>query len=487
MRALTWRAAVAVIVLVAGGCGSGEGSGGDGLRRLPIGMAGGGGAGGGDKASAAMAAEADVASDGSARMTAPVQTIEYRLADDASAAPEKGEAYEVKPLVAGGVGSKIAKALGVDVELVEVGAGGFDWSYNREDPDVTASSSAVAPAPACAPDEKCIDAGVADDQLEVEAEEAPSPPETPVQGVLDADEAEARVRKFLSALGASDDGTFETFGGPGTDQTSVLYTPDVGGIPIPEFTTEIVFGENGRIEYGYGMLAKAEGIGEYPLVGLAEAVERLKNGFGDGGGVATLGVEEDSAPSAQETDPAEGEAVVGSTGSAGATSGGAVGGSGSCAGASGGGSDGSGGVAPDSGTASAEPCSDVASPTPACAADEPCSTPPSPPIDEPSVPIEPVEPQMVEITGAELTLQLVSAGCPGDAMYLVPTFELQTENGTWGFVIAVEDDAIAGQGSDADGDQGFQPCPDQGDPDVPVGKPEPAPMPADTGREPANP
>jgi hypothetical protein len=53
-------------------------------------------------------------------------------------------------------------------------------------------------------------------------------------------------------------------------------------------------------------------------------------------------------------------------------------------------------------------------------------------------------------------------------------------------VIAVEDDALVGAGGDTD-DADLEPCPDDGPTEVPMGKPEPAPMPADTGGEPANP
>ena len=446
--------AVAAVVLVAGACGAGEGSGdgdGDGLRRLPLGAVGAG------RSSATMSAEAGVAADdaSASRMIAPFRAVEYRLAEDADAPPATADAYEVKSLPSDEVRSKIAKALRVDAGLVEVGTFGYDWYYSGAAPDAPVSSSAGASATGCAPDEKC----------EAQVEVAPRPT---VPGVPTSDEAEARVREFLSALGASDDGTFEVFGEDGYNR-SVVFTPKVDGIPVAGLSTQVAFGEDGRVEYANGLFAEVEVIGEYPLVGLEEAVERLQNGFGAGGGVATMGVEEDVAVDPTASATAEAERAERDAAS------------------SGGGSAGSAGSA---GSGAAEPAVDQ----PACAPGEPCSTPPSPPSDEPTmtiepepaVPAEPLEPQIVDITGAELSLQLVAAGCPGDPVYLVPTFDLQSSDGSVGGVIAVEEDVIAGAGGDGD-DAGFQPCPDQGPTDVPLGKPEPAPMPADAGREPATP
>ena len=406
-----------------------------------------------------MAAEADVAADSA--MVGRFRAVEYRLADGASSPPERADAYEVKPLPAGEVKSKIADALRVDGGLVEVGPGGYDWYYSGVSPDTAVSSS-----PACAPDEKC------------EREVAPPPT---VPGVPTAAEAEERVREFLAALDASGDGRFEVFGEDGYNRT-VVFTPSVGGVPVAGLQTSVSFGRDGRVEYANGLFATVEAIGEYPLVGLEEAVDRLENGFG--GGVASVsGVAEDLPAREGGTDEASTGSGTTTDADAGASTGGSSGSAGSAA--SGGGSSGS------TGTGSAEPGVAVAEPTPACAPDEPCTSPPSPPADEPTMTIEPgptvpLEPEVIEITGAELSLQLVAAGCPGDPVYLVPSFDLQSANGVVGSVTAVEDDAIAGGGSDGDAEEA-QPCPDQGPTAVPLGKPEPAPLPADTGREPANP
>ena len=362
-----------------------------------------------------MSAEAGAAADSSA-MIAPLRAVEYQVAADPDDVPTTATAYEVTPFPRDEVRAKVAEALDVDADRIEVGTAGYDWYYSG----AVSPDSAVSSSPACAPDEKCIDA---------------SPPPT-VPGVPSADAAEKKVRDILEAMGASLDGRFEVFGEDGYNRT-VQFTPSVDGLPVAGLQTQIAFGAEGRVEYASGALAEVAAIGEYPLVGLDEAVERLQNGFG-AGGVRTMGAPEPDI----ETDPAAtsdaGGGSVGSTGSAGAA----------------------GEVPP------AEPA-------------EPTMT--IEPPDE-SAPTVPLEPEVVEITGAELSLQLVAAGCPGDPVYLVPTFDLVP--GPAASVIAVEDDAVAGASGDT---EELEPCPEAPSSDVPAGKPEPAPLPADAGREPAKP
>ena len=428
---LVWRAALVAVLLVAGACGSSDGGGdadGDGpggLRKLPIGAVGSG------RSSATMSGEA--AADSSTAMIAPAQPIEYKIADDADDPPDTATAYEVTPLPKDEVRAKVAKALDVDPDRIEVGVGGYDWYYSGEAGPDTAVSNSASSSPACAPDEKCAD---------------PSPPPT-VPGVPSAADAEERTREILEAMGSSLDGRFEVFGEDGYSRT-VQFTPSVDDLPILGMQTQVAFGGDARIEYASGVLAEVDGIGEYPLVELDEAVKRLQEGFG--GGVRTMGAPEPAI------DPA-------------ATSGEASG--------AGGGASGN--------TGTAEP--GMATDTPACVEGEPCTSPPSPATDEPTMTIEPdpatppvpLEPQIVEITGAELSLQLVAAGCPGDPVYLVPTFDLLP--GPAASVVAVADDAVAGVGDDVE----LNPCAEQPTSDLPAGKPEPAPMPADAGREPATP
>lgn len=420
------------VLLVAGACGSGDGDGtGDGaggLRKLPLGAA------GSSRSSATMSAEASA--DSSASMIAPLRAVEYKVAADPDDVPETATAYEVKARPADEVRAKVAKALDVDADRIEVGVGGYDWYYSGNVSPDTAVSSSPASSPACAPDEKCI------------VPEAAAPPT--VKGVPSAAEAEERVRDLLESMGASLDGRFEAFGEDGYNRT-IQFTPAVDGHPVAGLQTSVAFGADARIEYANGVLADVESIGEYPLVGLDEAVKRLQEGFGAGGGVRSMGAPEPAIdPAATSDAPASGGGSAGSTGSAGS------------------------GVTGED-VAPSEPPTDPPAPS-----DEPTMT-----IEpDPGIPSVPLEPEVVEFTGAELSLQLVAAGCPDDPVYLVPTFDLLP--GPAASVIAVEDDVIAGQGSDP-ADQEFEPCPGQGQTEVPAGKPEPAPMPADVGREPAKP
>ena len=423
------------VLLIAGACGSGDGDGeGDGpggLRKLPVGAVGAG------RSSATMSGEA--AADSSA-MIAPAQPVEYRLSDDAGDVPATATAYEVTSFPKDEIRAKVAKALDVDADRVEVGVTGYDWYFSGDvAPDTAVSNSASSSSPACAPDEKCIDPA------------PPAPPPT-VPGVPSADRAEELAREALDAMGVPvDEGRFEVFGEDGYNRT-VQFTPTVDGLAVAGLQTQFAFGGEGTITYANGVLGEVKAIGDYPLVSLDQAVERLREGFGTGG-VRTMGAPEPAV------DPA---ATSGSGSASGGGSAGAVGGD---------------DVAPT------EPARD----TPACVEGEPCTSPPAPPSDEPTMTIEPqpsvpLEPQIVEITGAELSLQLVAAGCPGDPVYLVPTFDLLP--GPAASVIAVEDDAVAGLGEDA---VQFNPCPEAPSSDLPAGKPEPAPMPADAGREPARP
>jgi hypothetical protein len=91
---------------------------------------------------------------------------------------------------------------------------------------------------------------------------------------------------------------------------------------------------------------------------------------------------------------------------------------------------------------------------------------------EPQPPVQ-LDPVTVEITGVELVLQLLVSGCPGDPVYLVPAFEFLP--GPIGSVPAVTGDSLVGS---ADPDAPLEPCPGQTEPDMPMGKHEPAPLPA---------
>ncbi len=432
MRRLARTVAVTVLVMAGlGACGNGDdaGSGGQdagGRVRLPIGA-------GGGSASAVMSAgvESDAAGDAKA-MLAPARAVEYRLADGAKAPATKAPAYRV---VRDGDVDKadVAKALGVDEDGVGELVAGLGFFYSNPNQSV---SSGVAVA--CAPD-----------GADCPQPERPAPP----PGVPSATEAERRLREILDALDVdTSDGRFES-----DDDGEVFVTrmarflPTVDGLEVQGLESAVAFGANGRVEFANGFLGRFEKVGDYPLIGLAEAVDRFEQGFG--GGVQTMTAED-----------AIGDPAV--------TSGGVP--------VDGGGVDGS-----SSGAGQTEPES------PGCAPDEKCAVPPSPPDDEPTVTIEPqpttptvpLEPEIVEITGAEMALEVVFPMCEDGDIYVVPSYRLLPQDVVGATVLAVDEGSLVVPDPEAPA----EPCPGQSEPDVPVGKPEPAPMPPDAGQEPARP
>jgi hypothetical protein len=432
---------VAVAALFAGACGNGDGDGGDtsdGLPRLPVGGA---AAGGASAMSAEVAADEATAD---RRLIAPAAPIEYRLRDGVEAPATSAKAYRLVP-TGDGVAAKVAGALDADEAKVQVS--GISWFFSGYDADRSVSSSDAAEGCVRSPDgtTSCLEGA----------------PPTTVPGVPSEGDARTRAEAILDDLGATTDGEFEIHGEDGIAR-SVLFTPEVGGMPIRGLQTQITFGREGRVEFASGILASVEEVGEYPLIGMDAALERLEQGyFGSGGG----GVRPMTGVAESEAGSGSGGGSSGSTGSAGA----------------------------DAGTAEAPPEPGTTDPGtyPGCAPDGTCTSPPSPPSDDPTVTIEPqpaeptapLEPQVVDVTGADLVLVAVGGMCPEDPIYLVPAFELLP--GPVGTIPAVEDDATVDASGDSD--EPLEPCEGQSEPDVPAGKPEPAPLPPERGQEPAGP
>jgi hypothetical protein len=136
---------------------------------------------------------------------------------------------------------------------------------------------------AVAPDESAV--------TPVEPTEAPAPectePEPPV-GVLTADEAEARVRELMTAIGL-DPSTF-TFE-PYADEwyASVSATEQLDGA-FAGRRFDAGFGAEGVLQYAGGQLAMPVKVGPYPLVDLDTAIARLNDPSGFYGGYGGYGV-----------------------------------------------------------------------------------------------------------------------------------------------------------------------------------------------------
>lgn len=330
-------------------------------------------------------------------MIAPARARKYRLAEGAKAPAETATAYRLK-------GSKTASAVQIGKALrvenpdgVEVREG-FGWHFSRRGDDVVTSGTEVA----CPPEGKCPEPP------------APAPPE----GLLTPAEAESRFREILNDLGVDiDAGTIEVL--PGSfDVRVVSFLPTIRGIEVVGLETSIAFGENGRVEYANGFLGRFDEVGEYPLVDLAEALERFHEGFAFDAGPGT-------GPQGME-----------------------------------GGADNTGDVRP-----------------PGPREDEPTMT--IEPRSQPPVPLEPetVEPEIVEITGAEVVLEVVFPMCEDGEIYLVPAYRLLPED-TAGFTVTAVEDEYLAAALEPEAADSARPCPGDEPAGVPMGRPEPAPDPA---------
>lgn len=373
-------------------------------------------------AGAATSESAAMAADSAGRsMIAPAQWREYRIAAGVEAPATEGPAYRLVPKAI--TDSDIREALGDPDGTVDLQDG--RWGFFRED---AAADTAVSSEPACAPDESCP-----------EYEVPPPPP-----GVPSAAEAEASFTEILDELDLDPDaGTFDTYdaddAGP-VYQRTVTFRPEVDGLPVLGLEQSIAFGENGRVEWANGFTGTFEQLGDYPLVGLDEALERQQALDGRMSATAT-GAAEPAIDTPTVADDAGG-GTAGSTGTAGQT----------------------------------EPGSSDEDP--------PMPVEPDPGLEPDPAPAEPTEPEIVEVTGADLVLLALWPRCEGDDLILVPAFQLRVGDEAHLTLPAVEESSMA----QPDPDAPYEPCPGEEPLDEPIGRPEPAPMPPDAGgREPANP
>lgn len=427
-----WAAGLVAVLVAAGlgACGDGDDGGSTDAGGRPLLPA--GSAGGATSESAAMAADTAGRS-----MIAPAQWREYRIGAGVDAPATEAPAYRLVPRAISE--GDLLEALGDPEGTVDLQDG--RWGFFRED---ATADTAVSSEPACAPDETCREY------------EAPPPP----PGVPSAADAEARFTEILEDLDLDPSaGTFDTYdagdAGP-VYQRTVTFRPEVDGVPVVGLEQSIAFGEHGRVEWANGFAGTFEKLGDYPLVGLDEALERQQDLDGRMGATATGAAEPatDTPAVADDTaeadDRAEGAGASGSTGSAGQAEPGTAG-----------------------QTEPAEPATDPVAPVE-----------PDPGVEPVPAPEEPTEPEIVEITGADLVLLALSPRCEGDDLIIVPAFQLQVGDEVHLTLPAVEDASM----DQPDPDAPYEPCPGEEPADEPVGRPEPAPMPPDAGgREPANP
>jgi hypothetical protein len=317
-----------IAVLALGACGSGDDdsaaetppppaeSSDDGLiAPRPIEMSGAGAAAGSANATAeAATADRSMATD----MIAPYQITNFVVGEGLPALPtnDTGWVFQSGATVTAEQVSELAAALGVTGEPQRHDENGYVyWTVGPNDgtaPSVTVNedaqlswyysgpfaTQAVSASVGCAVAEPAIAVDVdASSDASAPAETKPVetvPPCTiettpPPVGVPSAEEAEARTRELMTAVGL-DPANFEleTF----ADQwyASVTASEQLDG-QFAGRTFNTGFGAEGVLQYAGGMLAEPAPVGPYPLVDLDTAIARLNDptGFymgGYGGGIA---------------------------------------------------------------------------------------------------------------------------------------------------------------------------------------------------------
>jgi hypothetical protein len=345
---------LAVAALTLGACGSDDGSADDvpptaddssdeGLmapRPIELGAGGGG---------TAMSADAESAPD-RAIAPYPYRVTTFVAGDQLPALPtnDVGYAFEAGQSVTSEQVAQLAAALGVTGEPVAIEgdpAGSWrvgpddgsapslwvyqdaqlSWNYNSAWADQTVSSGGCAVAgSAGAPegDVAVVDAGeiapdgseiAPDDTVtaEVAVDPAVSEPAcespTPPEGVLSADEALARTRELMSAVGL-DPEAFELE--PYADEwfASVGATEQLDGT-FAGRRFDAGFGANGVLQYASGQLAEPVRVGPYPLIDLETAIARLNDPSGYFGG-GMIALDSGVARGAAEAGVGDGSAVV---------------------------------------------------------------------------------------------------------------------------------------------------------------------------------
>jgi hypothetical protein len=322
--AMVFAASVASVAFVAGR----DGDGGP-LEKLPV------AAGADQEAGAAggTSRSAGLANDDATFSIAPV-TIEYRLAGPLPELAGTAPAYRLGSTTSRAEVARLAKALGLDGEVVEqaeryvVRAGNRELSVERQpglpwnlgfscmdtpvssdaDPEtavkcaaasgelnVTVDDSAVSglarPAPTAAPPgAEPAGAGAPDrppvsvlpvpapcppdaaDCLIVEPGVAPPPLPPRPADLPSRAEAEAQAKALFTALGTGL-GSFEI--SDGFDAWYASVQPTVGGLKVG-WATSVAVGPKGVVQWANGFLATPERIGDYPLVGVQRGFERLQ-------------------------------------------------------------------------------------------------------------------------------------------------------------------------------------------------------------------
>lgn len=288
-------------------------------------------------------------------------------------------------------------------------------------PTVAVASPAPVPSPtvaACKPDATdCAVPPPVDTPVPVPLP-APDPPARPA-GFPTREAAERQARDLFDRLGV---GTVDFAMDDGWLTWEARVEPNVDGLPVFGLWHSVSIGAGGEVERANGYLARPERIGDYPLVGVAKGLERLKNPatMSAGGAVATDVATFEATGETIEpaTTVVDGDSTAGSVGSAGA---------------------GVSGITAEEAAKleaerrEAEANVDCADPTVRC------QTAPPPDLVVDPLPPVPVEPVVQTITGVHLALMQIDA-------VLVPVYVFELEEGGETFPVpAVTDEWLQEQ------------------------------------------
>lgn len=344
---------------------------------------------------------------------APYGVIVYKADPNLPVLDGSARAYRVATNDTAGEARRIAGALELHGDPAPDGNGGFaltdgdaqltvsptSWGYNRTSSGSAVASSGVAvacPADAteCPPD-----------SIAPPPTAPPRPADLPSQ-----DDAKSTALALLDRVGVDTKHAAVNVD-DGITQWSIGVEPVVDGVATEGFSSSVVVGEKGVIEFAGGMLGAVVPADEYPLIGTKAAIERLNAGEGYIG----------PQPLWAEGQPAAG--VASDANRAGPASG-APGSAPPASGAEPGGAPGS--------IASGEPTEPPAAPIP-----EPSSAPDGsePPVTDT---LPPPPEQDVTLTGAERIL-LFATSADGNEGWLVPAYRFSTADGSGPSVIAIDD------------------------------------------------
>ena len=240
------------------------------------------GSGSGDRV-AATASDAAVASDES-MMIAPYFDVEYVLGDGLTVpGDDTGYVFDAAGTLSVDEITRLASALGVEGEPVRVeNEYANSWRVGPEDgsaPSLWVAddaqqywnySSAWAEQEGVA---RVACAVSVDSEGNESVEECPEP-EPPV-GVPSAEQAEARVRDLLTAIGVDPASVeFDTYADEWSAGVNVTDRSDPRGDLL---NWSFGFGADGVMQYASGLLATPEPVGPYPLIDLDTAFQRLQD------------------------------------------------------------------------------------------------------------------------------------------------------------------------------------------------------------------